>query len=56
MPKCFSCPGNCKELSKKTRRSTHDLNQAMADPTDYLRQQLADHETDQDKLDAKMFL
>ena len=28
-PKCFSCPGNCKELSKMTRRSTHDLNQAM---------------------------
>ena len=25
-------PGNCK-LSEKSRQSTHDLNQAMADPT-----------------------
>ena len=25
---CFSCPGDCKELSKKTRQSTHDSNQA----------------------------
>ena len=33
IPKCFSCPGDCKELSKKTKRSTYDSNQAMADPT-----------------------
>ena len=33
MAKCFSCPGDCKELSKKTKRSTYDSNQAMADPT-----------------------
>ena len=32
MPKCFSCPGDCKELSKKTRRSTHDSNQARIKP------------------------
>ena len=32
MPKCFSCPGNCKELSKKTRRSAHDSNQAKIKP------------------------
>ena len=44
MAKCFSCPGDCKELSKKTKRSTYDSNQAMADPTADLRQQLADHE------------
>ena len=24
IPKCFSCPGDCKELSKKTKRSTYD--------------------------------
>ena len=29
MPMCFSCPGDCKELSKKTRRSTHNFNQAI---------------------------
>ena len=23
MAKCIPCPGDCKELSKKTRRSTH---------------------------------
>ena len=28
IPKCFSCPGDCKELSKKTKRSTYDSNQA----------------------------
>ena len=27
IPKCFSCPGDCKELSKKTKRSTYDSNQ-----------------------------
>ena len=32
IPKCFSCPGDCKELSKKTRRSTHKSNQAMTKP------------------------
>ena len=32
IPKCFSCPGDCKELSKKTRRSTHDSNQARTKP------------------------
>ena len=52
IPKCFSC---CKELSKKTKRSTYDSNQAMADPTADLRQQLADHEADKDKRDTKCF-
>ena len=55
MAKCFSCPGDCKELSKKTKRSTYDSNQAMADPTADLRQQLADHEADKDKRDTKRF-
>ena len=55
IPKCFSCPGDCKELSKKTKRSTYDSNQAMADPTADLRQQLADHEADKDKRDTKCF-
>ena len=32
IPKCFSCPGDCKELSKKTKRSTHDSNQARTKP------------------------
>ena len=32
IPKCFSCPGDCKELSKKTKRSTYDSNQARAKP------------------------
>ena len=32
IPKCFSCPGNCKELSKKTKRSTYDSNQARTKP------------------------
>ena len=32
IPKCFSCPGDCKELSKKTRRSTHDANPARTKP------------------------
>ena len=36
-------------LSKKTKRSTYDSNQAMADPTADLRQQFADHEADKDK-------
>ena len=44
IPKCFSCPGDCKELSKKTKRSTYDSNQARTDPTADLRQKLADHE------------
>ena len=44
IPKCFSCPSNCKELSKKTKQSTCDSNQAMADPIADLRQQLANHE------------
>ena len=30
--KCFSCPGDCKELSKKTKRSTYDSNQARTKP------------------------
>ena len=71
MAKCFSCPGDCKELSKKTKRSTYDSNQArtkpslasnqvverhwMADPTADLRQLLADHEADKDKRDTKCF-
>ena len=33
IPKCFSCFGDCEELSKKTKRSTYDSNQAMADLT-----------------------
>ena len=32
MAKCFSCPGDCKELSKKTKRSTYDSNQARTKP------------------------
>ena len=32
IPKCFSCPGDCKELSKKTKRSTYDSNQARTTP------------------------
>ena len=32
IPKCFSSPGDCKELSNKTRRSTHDLNQDRTKP------------------------
>ena len=32
IPKCFSCPGDCKELSKKTKRSTYDSNQARSKP------------------------
>ena len=47
IPKCFSCPGDSKELSKKTKRSTYDLkqaqDQAMTDLTADLRQQLADN-------------
>ena len=30
--KCFSCPGDCKELSKKTKRSRYDSNQARTKP------------------------
>ena len=30
--KCFSCPGDCKELSKKTKRSIYDSNQARTKP------------------------
>ena len=32
IPKYFSCPGDSKELSKKTKRSTHDSNQARTKP------------------------
>ena len=32
IPKCFSCPGDCKELSKKTKRSTYDSSQARTKP------------------------
>ena len=32
VPNCFSCPGDCKELSKKTKRSTYDSNQARTKP------------------------
>ena len=56
IPKCFSCPSDCKELSKETKRSIYDSNQAMADLTTDLRQQLADHEADKDKCDTKMLL
>ena len=61
MAKCFSCPGDCKELSKKTKRSTYDSNQARTKPwptrprTADLRQLLADHEADKDKRDTKCF-
>ena len=52
MAKCFSCPGDCKELSKKTRRTHTRLepsrDQAMVDPTADLRQ-LGHHEADRDK-------
>ena len=30
--KLFSCPSDCKELSKKTKRSTYDSNQARTKP------------------------
>ena len=30
--KCFSCPGDCKELSEETKRSTYDSNQARTKP------------------------
>ena len=30
--KSFSCPGDCKELSKKTKRSTYNSNQAKTKP------------------------
>ena len=30
--KCFSCPGDSKELSKKTKRSTYDSNQTRTKP------------------------
>ena len=57
MAKCFSCPGDCKELSKKTKRSTYDSNQARTKPpTADLRQLLADHEADKDKRDTKCSL
>ena len=36
IPKCFSCPGDCKELSKKTKRSTYDSNQARTKPWAWL--------------------
>ena len=32
IPKCFSCPSNSKELSKKTKRSTYDSNKARTKP------------------------
>ena len=32
IPKCFSCPGDCKEVSKKTKRSTYNSNQARTKP------------------------
>ena len=32
MPKRFSCPGDFKELSKTTKRSTYDSNQARTKP------------------------
>ena len=32
IPKCFSCPDDSKELSKKTKRSTYDSNQARTKP------------------------
>ena len=32
IPKCFSCPGDSKELSKKTKRSTYGSNQARTKP------------------------
>ena len=32
IPKCFSCPGDSKELSKKTKRSTYDSNQTRTKP------------------------
>ena len=32
IPKCFFCPGNSKELSKNTKRSTYDSNEARTKP------------------------
>ena len=32
IPKCFSSPGDCKELSKKTKRSTCNSNHARTKP------------------------
>ena len=32
IPKCFSCPGDCKELYRNTKRSTYDSNQARTKP------------------------
>ena len=32
IPTCFSCPGDSKELSKRTKRSTYDSNQARTKP------------------------
>ena len=32
IPMCFSCPGDSKELSKKTKCSTYDSNQARTKP------------------------
>ena len=61
MAKCFSCPGDCKELSKKAKRSTYDSNQARTKPwptrppTSDNKLQLADHEADKDKRDTKCF-
>ena len=56
IPKCFSCPGDCKELSKKTKRSTYEPGPSHGRPrTADLRQQLADHEADKDKRDTKCF-
>ena len=51
MAKCFSCPGDCKELSKKTKRSTYDSNQARTKP--WPTRPL--HEVDKDKRDTKCF-
>ena len=33
IPQCFSCPGDCKELSNKTRRNTHDSKHTRLEPS-----------------------
>ena len=59
IPKFFSCPGDCKALSKKTKRSTYDSNQARTKPwptrPPTSDNNSGDHEADKDKRDTKCF-
>ena len=56
IPKCFSCPGDCKDCLK--RLSEAHTTQTKPGPSHGRpdRQQLADQEADKDKRDTKMFL